>query len=500
MSNRIERLDRSGTLDRAVFAFVLIAIPLLVATTSRIFGDGDVSWHIAAGRWILSHRAVPTTDPFSFTWLGRPWVAFEWLSEVFYAAMFALGNYAGLAVAVAGLIVLLDVLILAYVRRFIGPLRQLIVILAVDCTLLTFLLARPHVIGWVLLALWTVAILHARERGRAPSLWLTPLVAVWANFHASWAIGILVAAALGLEAMLECRWNRRQFLSWLLFGLVSLAMALLTPNWLRGFLHPFNVSKLTTLSLISEWKPSSVAQTPTFFVAAFGLIAALLIRGTRVPPIRAAMLLGLVVMALWQVRHQAPAVIIGSLLAAPLIRNRDTAPRLFDTRREGWAVGTAAVVLLAGAAAVRLAIPFVPPDSETAPRGLLAAIPPSLAHRPVLNGYSLGGPLILAGIRPFIDGRSDMYGDRFMTEYVAMIHGDLGQFERAVRRYDIAWTILPDSSEGLVAELDHLPGWKRIYADKVGVIHVRTGPRDQPMRLTAAATASESLPARPEAR
>ena len=29
----------------------------------------------------------------------------------------------------------------------------------------------------------------------------------------------------------------------------------------------------------------------------------------------------------------------------------------------------------------------------------------------MLNGYSMGGPLILSGIRPYIDGRGDMYGD-----------------------------------------------------------------------------------------
>ena len=35
----------------------------------------------------------------------------------------------------------------------------------------------------------------------------------------------------------------------------------------------------------------------------------------------------------------------------------------------------------------------------------------------MLNYYSFGGPLILSGIRPYIDGRGDMYGDRFVLGY-----------------------------------------------------------------------------------
>jgi hypothetical protein len=39
-----------------------------------MFGDGDTNWHIATGRWILAHGAVPATDPFSYTAAGQSWV------------------------------------------------------------------------------------------------------------------------------------------------------------------------------------------------------------------------------------------------------------------------------------------------------------------------------------------------------------------------------------------------------------------------------------------
>ena len=41
-----------------------------------------------------------------------------------------------------------------------------------------------------------------------------------------------------------------------------------------------------------------------------------------------------------------------------------------------------------------------------------------------------------------------------------------------LKRYDIAWTIFAPNG-GTVAILDHEPGWRRLYADAVAVVHVR---------------------------
>jgi hypothetical protein len=69
-----------------------------------------------------------------------------------------------------------------------------------------------------------------------------------------------------------------------------------------------------------------------------------------------------------------------------------------------------------------------------------------------------------------------MYGDKFVSEYYAMQEGDARQFDRAVRKYGIIWTALPRKSK-LARELDASADWRRIYADKVGVIHLRQGLR-----------------------
>src|SRR4051794_1013384 len=89
-------------------AFVL-GIPIGIGTAPAIFRDGDVSWHIATGNWILRNGRIPTADPFSFTAVGHPWVATEWLAEIIYASAFNIGGYAALAIAVATAMITLNV-------------------------------------------------------------------------------------------------------------------------------------------------------------------------------------------------------------------------------------------------------------------------------------------------------------------------------------------------------------------------------------------------------
>jgi len=60
----------------ALSAFVLAAA--LTGFAPQIFNDADTWWHLAAGDWILAHRAVPVRDFFTHTFAGIPWNAHEW--------------------------------------------------------------------------------------------------------------------------------------------------------------------------------------------------------------------------------------------------------------------------------------------------------------------------------------------------------------------------------------------------------------------------------------
>src|SRR4051795_8410427 len=105
-----------------LFLPALVGVLLLAAalgSSKTIFNDGDVSWHIATGQWILQHGAIPRTDPFSFTWAGKPWVPIEWLAEVIYASAYKLAGYSGVAALVTAALIALHAVVYLNATRWV---------------------------------------------------------------------------------------------------------------------------------------------------------------------------------------------------------------------------------------------------------------------------------------------------------------------------------------------------------------------------------------------
>src|SRR5512132_2056262 len=91
-------LDLQASMPWLVAASVYV---LLIALGPRLLADPDTYSHIALGRWILEHHAVPTTDPFSATLRGTHWIAFEWLSQVVFAIAHAAAGWTGVIAVTA---------------------------------------------------------------------------------------------------------------------------------------------------------------------------------------------------------------------------------------------------------------------------------------------------------------------------------------------------------------------------------------------------------------
>jgi hypothetical protein len=44
--------------------------------------DEDIWWHLATGRWVAEHHALPQADPFSAYGQTQPYVAYSWLFDL----------------------------------------------------------------------------------------------------------------------------------------------------------------------------------------------------------------------------------------------------------------------------------------------------------------------------------------------------------------------------------------------------------------------------------
>lgn len=457
-----------------LLAFVA-AVCAYLTFTRKLFDDGDTGWHLAAGRYILQTRSIPNTDPFSYTFMGHAWHAHEWLAEVVMAAMFNVAGWRGLTLlfSVAGGISVF--LIGRELLRWLSVRWALCATFVVCALLHPLALARPHMLAWPLLAGWLLILLHARERGRAPTLAALPIMLVWANLHASYILGLGIAGVLALEAFMTQRRDRSVIVRWGAFLAGALLAACITPHGVQGFLYPFQVSGMSVVSVIDEWRATKLKDDRLFIAVAIAVWLLIALRWRRLHPLRIVLLAGLTAMAVAHARHQMPLVIVASLMVGPLIVNGTGEIQRWEAvgQRSLWLAAAAASVGLL--VIIRAALPFEMKDNTAFPVTAIGHVPAPLRAQPVLNGYSFGGPLILDGIRPYIDGRADMYGDDFTLDFIAMMRGDMARFHRADRRWRFRWIIVPPKIR-LVPKLDREPGWRRLYADKWAVVYVRAAP------------------------
>ncbi len=446
-----------------MLALILFAPPVL--------NDGDSYWHLATGQWIVAHGRVPTHDPFSFTMAGAPWVAHEWLSEWLMALGHALAGWSGtlalFALAVGAAAWML-------VRRLSLDLSGLTLITATAMALACMsesLLARPQLFMLPLMTAWTVEMLAARDADRPPRLVFALLMTAWANLHGSYVLAFVVAGAFGLEALTAPNADRIKVIrGWGLFGLASLACAMITPLGPAGIIHPFTLMGMKVLPHIVEWRSEDFSQLSAFAIALLVTLYVCLGRGVRVPPVRLLLLLAMFYMSLQHVRHQLVLAVLAPLiLAAPVGQALGHAREAVRPARALLAGFAVAAVLLLG---LRVALPVQRVDGPTSPVTALAHVPAELAAQPVLNGYGLGGYLIAKGVRPYIDGRADMYGDAFTEAYFQAVEPDPARLKALLEKQRIAWTIF-GPEEGSVKLLDADPQWKRLYADRYAIVHQR---------------------------
>src|SRR3954463_3102007 len=83
------------SLDGAALVGLVVAV---VAAGLTPVADGDIFWHLAAGRRMVETGPFLRPDPFSLSAAGRPWIDVHWLFQLGTYAVHALGGLRALVV------------------------------------------------------------------------------------------------------------------------------------------------------------------------------------------------------------------------------------------------------------------------------------------------------------------------------------------------------------------------------------------------------------------
>jgi hypothetical protein len=448
----------------------------LLLIASGLLNDSDTYWQIAVGQWILDQGALPRVDVYSFSMQGEPWISSSWLAQVLYATSYNLAGWAGPVVVAAGAIAATFALLACFLERRLPQTYAVVVALAALVLSTPHFLARPHVLAMPLMLAWAHGLMTASEQQRPPSFWLLPLIALWANLHGGFVFGLVLAGAFAIDALWNADPSQRMPLAWRWagFGLAALAACCITPyGWESIFASRRILDLGELLRLISEWAPADFSKPSPFEFTILVLIAGALYRGVKLSPPRIALVLGLLHMALSHGRNlEIFALLLPVVVLTPVSQQFGLNPA-----RAGRVTLASAAMLATALALSTWAVAahktYSPPENQS-PAAAVEAVRAHNLQR-VLNDRAFGGYLIWRRMPVFIDGRAELYGEKFtMTYYNAMELKDVGQFLRLLREHDIDGLLLQPGTPA-VRLLDHLGGWRKVHADDTAILYARGG-------------------------
>jgi len=482
------RASRAEDHVRYVFGLLLIALWLVVLVMNRevLLGEPDLQWHIKTGEWIWQNAAVPTADPFSFTFAGEPWIAKEWLSQLLFFWTYAAGGWNG--------VMLLSLLALAAGAGVLyGALsRDLAPMNAALACILGLLLAsasftvRPHLLTLALFIIWTHQLFAASRSQRAPHFGLLLLIVLWANLHAAFTIGFVIAFFAFLDFIERTKLERKDvILKWIAFlGLCPL-VTMFHPYLWDAILATWTVvGPNEAVLLVREWQPFNAQEQVAHHAVLLGLVFLALVTGFRLGIAKALLIILLLHLYLTHVRYAFFVFPILVILVAPDIAQQFPRASAASWRSQlrdpvekamsDWfrpLAGMLAGALILLAVLQGQVLPTAPGEKVVITRAIAYAKANNISGN-VMNAYNLGGALIFSGIPSFIDGRTDQL---FLGDFVKRFaHGPKqpDELARALQDYNIKWTVFTPT-DPRAAMLDRIPGWRLAYRDEHAVIHRR---------------------------
>ncbi len=481
------------SLPGLLFMLWALVIPILEGNL-MVNADGDPARHLRHGETILQNVDVIRNDVFSYTATGKPFVGFEFGSQILFAFGHRFGGLAGMVIlatiAIAGTIGLIARWLL---RLGVDPLLTFLASMTV--ALLTYIhwLARPHVFSWPLVIL-LLAMLEMRPR---PSLfWFGTLFVVWVNLHGAFLFGALLVAMYVVGNVLEAltskdpevrrrEWIRARGLTWIL-PVVALATLVNPYGWrlpahLIAFFGDPYLQDVTNEFLSPDFH--SAALKPFLFVLLLTML--FLASRPRPPWTHLTVLLGNTAMALISQRN----IIFFALVSVPLIAcdlapvwgrtigRRSIMRRFARTSGSGrtvpYVVGTVLLLALLASGRGQIAGRQLIDEDFSPQRFPVEAV--AQGRRAGLEGrvfheFTWGGYLLWAWPeqKVFIDGGTDFYGPDLLRTHRAIL-GLTPGWRDSLATYDVGLVLV--STEGsLAAELLRDPTWETWHRDSTAVL------------------------------
>ena len=492
--------------EEKLYPIIVLLLILIMAIRTPL--ETDMWWHLRAGEETLLSKEVYSVDTFSFTREGADWINHSWLSQVLMLLIFRVGSYYGLSIWV-GVCAVLSMLFV-YLQMKGHPLLRSAVLLFAAVVSSVVWSPRPQIHTLVLFSLLGYLIFKYRSTKDIKYLIGTlPIFVLWGNLHGGYVLGIILMGSVIIGEILNkvllndladnISW--RQISIFAVFMVSGFLVVLINPFGLDMWRIPFNTVGVETLqNVINEWASPDFHQAfqqPMLWML-LGVFSLIGLSKNRIDGAELVPLVAFSWAAMVARRNFGPFAIIAapifskylasliddwlsvatmkfprvnSFLERSTQNNRDLKPGI-----KNFLNLTLIGLLLVGAgwkiANVNEREFVLQAERGVFPVDAVEWLKSSGITGNMFNDYNWGGYLIwhMRETPIFVDGRTDLFGDEILDDYLNIMDQDL-RWGEVFEKYEIDFMLI--CTDSVPVDLIERQGLRIEYIDDMSVIITR---------------------------
>lgn len=250
----------------AFFFFLLIFLSFMKPVI-----DPDTPWHLKTGEHILLHKAIPTSDPFSFAedslpFIGKFILTQYWLAQIIFSLVYKYGGTFGLALMSATILTFLAGL-LRYLIRNKGFYLSFLITGVFVYFMREFQGVRPQLFTFLFSGFVIFLFEKYKEKGNMtflfPLIFLMPL---WSNLHGGYIYGVVLIVIYSIAEIIQSyigswqatplpeRLSKNQRYCSLAIVVIAILFSMANPNMYKAFFYAFTTHSKDLFSGIYEYQ------------------------------------------------------------------------------------------------------------------------------------------------------------------------------------------------------------------------------------------------------
>ncbi len=484
-----------------IFTFFILALSFLIFPLT----DLDMWMHLVTGKYIVENLKIPTSDFYSYTAFGRPWIDHEWLGQIIFYAFYQWDSYNGL------IILRIIIFLLIFLTCFIALAKKTNYFLAILAIFLALLVShnrfflRPEVFT-LLFTLLYIIILEQYQIKPSKLIYILPLLQIlWVNLHGYFLLGWVLPLLFLAGQLFKKEGNSSTLL---IVVLLIILASFINPYTYQGAVYPFKIlaslggESRSVLKDISELKSPFMSGGSTVFwlkvLIAFSAFSFLLAAARRTLNLsRLFLYILFLILGLSVQRHLAlfafPVSLVTFYNLGEIKKNHDF---FSDFEKLKIFFKPLKISILFFAVIYFLFFTYQIASNrfylkerilKTFNFGLTPELFPEqavdflLEHKFIGHIFNdmIGGSYLVWRYYPkekvFVDGRTEVFGPQLFKDYIS-VYREPKTFESIARKYNIDYVLLNHSLGGrgkLIKYLLEDKNWALVYFDKTALVFIK---------------------------